>query len=377
MPAKLVSIILGILILASIVPILFRLEFDYDFNNLKARIPESENYRKRHVQVYTRSISPAAIYVVSDLATLDKLVHTFKNQMISGDSTIQYVSCLRNFSPDEADRDERLSLIAEVKEQIQGKWIKRIENPDLLKWIQDISEWSPPSKTPRIDDIPESIRRRFFAIDGSDRLLLGVYPNISRRNGLEAMVFTKELYDLDIPEGVQGPGGEMPVFSEILWLVTHEGPWVVLLTFIGVVLLIFFGCRSFRDTIWTIFPLVGGIVLCLGIMAAVGVRLNFFNVVVIPALLGMGVDHGVHYYRRWKELGRKTDFTQKELFGPLSACTITTMMGYSGMVLANHPGLQSIGQLACLGLACIWLTSLVLFPAVLDLCHPRPQKRIL
>lgn len=376
MPAKWLSFLLGILILASIVPVLFWLEFDYDFTNLKARVPESENYRKRHVQVYTRSISPAAIYIASDLAALDKLVRTFKERMNSADSTIQYVSCIRNFSPDEAEMEKRLALIAEIKEQVQGPWIKRIKNPDLLKWIEDIREWSPPEETPGFQDIPESIRKRLFAIDGSDRFLFGVYPNISRRNGLEAMAFTKELYDLEIPSEVLGPVGEMPVFSEILWLVTREGPWVVLFTFIGVVLLVFLNSRSFKDTIWTIFPLVGGIVLCLGIMAVVGLRLNFFNVVVIPALLGMGVDHGVHYYRRWKELRKDTASTQKELFGPLSACTVTTMMGYSGMVVANHPGLQSIGLLACLGLACIWLTSLVLFPAILEFYKPRSRKKV-
>jgi predicted exporter len=41
------------------------------------------------------------------------------------------------------------------------------------------------------------------------------------------------------------------------------------------------------------------------------------------------------------------------------------MMGYSGMAFANHEGLRSIGLVACLGLAAIWLTSLILFPGIL------------
>jgi predicted exporter len=83
-------------------------------------------------------------------------------------------------------------------------------------------------------------------------------------------------------------------------------------------------------------------------------------------LIGLGEDHGVHYYRRWKELGGDTRTTHRELLGPLTACTLTTMTGYSGMAFASHPGLRSIGLFAILGMACIWLTSLVLFPAILE-----------
>jgi predicted RND superfamily exporter protein len=141
---------------------------------------------------------------------------------------------------------------------------------------------------------------------------------------------------------------------------------MVAATFLGIICIVLFGRRSLRQTAWVMFPLIGGLVLTLGIMAATGLQLNFFNVVVIPALIGMGVDHGVHFYRRWKEYGRDAAATQRELFEPLSACTITTMMGYSGMIFASHPGLQSIGNIACIGLSCIWLTSLALFPGLLN-----------
>jgi predicted RND superfamily exporter protein len=214
--------------------------------------------------------------------------------------------------------------------------------------------------------LPRSIRRSVETKDGSGRFLVGIYPSVTRGHGRNAMAFTEELYGLEIPAGVQGPVGEMPVFAEILWIVTGEGPWMVAATFLGIICIVLFGRRSLRQTGWVMFPLVGGLMLTLGIMAAAGLQLNFFNVVIIPALIGMGVDHGVHFYRRWKELGRRAAPAQRELFGPLSACTVTTMMGYAGMIFASHPGLQSIGHTACIGLGCIWLTSLALLPGLLD-----------
>ena len=86
----------------------------------------------------------------------------------------------------------------------------------------------------------------------------------------------------------------------------------------------------------------------------------------------MGVDNGVHYYRRWTEKRNNTAETQKELFEPLTVCTLTTMLGYSGMIFANHPGIHSIGVLACIGLSFIWGSSLFLLPGLLDWVY---QKR--
>jgi len=82
----------------------------------------------------------------------------------------------------------------------------------------------------------------------------------------------------------------------------------------------------------------------------------------------------VHFYRRWKELRGDTARTQQGLFIPLSTCTLTTMMGYAGMAFANHAGMQSIGKIACLGLGCIWVTSLILFPGILSRMKPPNGK---
>jgi predicted RND superfamily exporter protein len=138
------------------------------------------------------------------------------------------------------------------------------------------------------------------------------------------------------------------------------------LTFLGVFLLILVHRRSMLQTLWILLPLVAGIALTLGVMGILGLKLNFFNVVVIPTLLGVGVDHGVHYYRRWHELQSDVEAAQRELLGPLTVCSATTMMGYVGMVFSSHRGLQSIGLVACLGLGCIWITSLILLPGILE-----------
>ena len=111
----------------------------------------------------------------------------------------------------------------------------------------------------------------------------------------------------------------------------------------------------------------------LGAMVMLGWKLNFFNMVVLPTMLGIGVDHGVHYYRRWRELGRDTRAAQRELFEPLTVCSLTTVMGYVGMNVAHHPGLEAIGQLAVVGLTATWVTGVFLMPGLLALVERRAR----
>jgi len=369
------SILAGLLVIAGLVAALAWLRFDYDFRNMRARIADRDNFNEKHGQVYTISMSPAAVYVVPNLHTLDKTLKIFKNQMNRSDSKVERVSSIRDFSPDDRETRDRLDLIDLIKEELEGSWTKRVEDRQILNWIEDLKTWKAVQIQPGINELPPALKNGLMANDNSGRFLLGIYPNVSRRHGKQAMVFTDELYRLEIPENVSGPIGEMPIFAEILWLVTSQGPWLLLLSFLSVVLLVFLGCRSIKDTLWTMLPLVSGIVLTLGLLGMIGLKLNFFNVVTIPTLLGIGIDHGVHYYRRWKELGKNTIAVQEQLFSPLTACTATTLMGYSGLIFANQAGLQSIGKIACLGLACIWFTSLILFPGILIWLNRKREKR--
>jgi hypothetical protein len=374
LPSRAAAAAVALALTAAVGLAVFALRFDYDFNALKPDPAGSLRTEEAGRKVYSRHLSPGAVYVASDLRSLDAFIGLLEARRKRPESLIQRISDIRDLAPSEGQAARRLALFEEIRDQAAGAWSRRIEDPEARRWIDDLRAWVPPPRPPALEDVPASLAAAALTRDGSGRFVVGVYPNVPRANGRNAMGFTEELYALGLPDGVRGPVGEMPVFAEILWIVAAEGPWVIGATFFSVFLLVFLGCRSLRETAWTVLPMVGGLVMTLGALAAFGLRLNFFNVVVIPTLIGLGEDHGVHYYRRWKELGRDTAATHRELRDPLTACTVTTMLGYSGMAFASHPGLRSIGLFAVAGMACIWLSSLVLFPAVLE--RSRRARRV-
>lgn len=342
------------------------LTFDYDFANVAPSLEELEAIKEKEQEIYPIFFGPAAIYVAPDLQLLDRALGVLEASRDEPDSVIGSLSSIRDFAPGPGEWQRRLDTLARLQETLSGRWVRRIESEDRQRLIADVLAFTPPPEgRPRVAELPDSIASNLVARDGSGQYVLAVNQSGNPKDGRRTMRFTRELYDLDMPEGILGPTGDKPVLAEILWLVSSEAPLIVVLTFLGVFVLVIIDRRSMAQASWVLVPLVASLLLTFGALMILGWQLNFFNMVVLPALLGLGVDHGVHYYRRWRELHCDTSTTQLELFEPISVATLTTIMGYAGMALANHPGLRSIGNLAIVGLACTWITALVLLPGLL------------
>ncbi len=128
-------------------------------------------------------------------------------------------------------------------------------------------------------------------------------------------------------------------------------------------------------TLLVLVPLLVGIAWMGGAMYFVGMELNFFNVVVFPSLVGIGVDDGIHIYHRYREEGPGSlPFVVRRTGVAVCVTTVTTMIGYSGLVLASHPGLESIGLLAQIGLLATLLSAVVVLPALLEVVGPGARQ---
>ncbi len=373
-PGKFMTFAILSVILAALVFGVPGLTFNYDFSKMEADVPQAAGLKDRYYKVYETSRSPGALFVARGEKALDELLSELENRMADDSITriLRFYS-IREFSPDESETRKRLSLIEEIKDTVVGKWVQRVEDPDHKKFIDDITDWIPPDHRPDFSDLPETLKNRVISESHPENYIVPVYIKGEKQKGKNAIAFTKELSELDVSDEVIGPFGDTPVLASILQIVTTEGPWLVAFAFLGIFLIILFNQGSLLEAIWIMIPLIAGLVLTAGFMVLIGLKLNFFNIVVFPTLVGIGIDDGVHYFRRWKENQRDTDSTQKELFIPLSLTTATTMFAYVGIAFSRHPGLESIGVLACIGLGCTWLTTLFLLPGLLNMFHKKQK----
>ena len=131
--------------------------------------------------------------------------------------------------------------------------------------------------------------------------------------------------------------------------------------------LTWFACIEFSgfvNVLLSLMPPLVGAVLTLGVLGLLDIPANL---IILPLILGIGVDNGVHVMHdfRQQQLGRYQ--TSPSLINALFLTSMSNMAGFSSMILAAHRGLRSIGLVLTIGVGCCLFVSVVLLPAMLTL----------
>lgn len=162
--------------------------------------------------------------------------------------------------------------------------------------------------------------------------------------------------------------GSLMLFANLIQIVQREGFAAFFITLVLVVLVLILFYRAFLPAVLSLIPLLLGIVVTIGLMALIDLKLNFMNVLVFPVVIGYGIQNGIYIYYRFRE---DHDIVKAiAMVGPaVIASTLTTLVGWSALLLADQRGLHSIGKVATIGIAACLLIALTLLPAILELAY--------
>jgi predicted RND superfamily exporter protein len=143
------------------------------------------------------------------------------------------------------------------------------------------------------------------------------------------------------------------------------------LVFIGTAI-----CLQFRKplVIGLVFlPVVCGSLWTAGILALCGWKLNFMNIAILPMLLGIGIDDGIHIVHRFHTHGSRDVQAALQFTGTAVFLTsLTTMLAFGSLVLSATQGIVSVGLISLIGVTACLLASLFTLPAAL---HVWGRKR--
>ena len=131
----------------------------------------------------------------------------------------------------------------------------------------------------------------------------------------------------------------------------------------SIALILFVTLRRWVDVALTLVPLMVAIVVTLEICVAIGLQLNFANIIALPLLLGVGVAFKIYYVMAWR--AGETNFLQSSLTRAVffSACATATAFG--SLWFSHHPGTSSMGKLMALSLATTLSAAVLFQPALL------------
>src|SRR5439155_22413821 len=123
--------------------------------------------------------------------------------------------------------------------------------------------------------------------------------------------------------------------------------------------------------------LVMGVLWLLAATMAAGVKINFVNFIAFPITFGIGVDYAVNVMARFLRDGsRDVGAAIRGTGGAVGLCSLTTILGYSSLLVAQNVGLFLFGLLAVLGEITCLTTAVVVLPAVLMLVRPTTSPQL-
>lgn len=222
-----------------------------------------------------------------------------------------------------------------------------------------------------IDDLPHSLLAKVRASDGSYGLF--AYPAFDVADMQQGIVFMNETTSyLDDPE--QGIFvGEAVVYAAMYLMLKDEAPVVLGIASILITVLVYWQLRSIPLVLLTLVPLVLAMWWMLGIMGAIGLRFTLFNMPILPAILGIGVDNGVYLTDKLRKAHSAVALSDalEETGGAILAATATTAVGFAAFMVADSGGVRGIGSLAVLGISLAALTALLVLPTVNELMQRR------
>jgi type IV secretory pathway VirB2 component (pilin) len=230
-------------------------------------------------------------------------------------------------------------------------------------------------------DLPPSFLTGLRERDGTVGRVVLVYPNPGGEwwDASAIATFVGALRDVAV-EATRGSGhappllaGSIPLSSDVLGAIRHDGPLATGAALLGVVIVVLLMLRSAKMSAFVIGALVVGVTLMAGASHICGVRINFANFIAFPITFGIGVDYAVNVMSRYESEGSVDILGAVRSTGAAVAlCSLTTIIGYSSLLMAENRALYLFGLIAVLGEVSCLAVALVSMPAlVLVLDAPR------
>jgi len=357
---------LFILLMISSLVLLPGIEFEYDFQKLRGDSPASD-YETETTNDFGYAFSPTVILTPEkdNLFYIHDALEEIKKT--SGDKTvigIQY--SLNLFSKKEYD--SKKEIIGRIKENFDSnKDIVRFSlGENRFRNFESILNVEPFDES----KIPANLQKKLMA--GKDYLLLLFSPadkNFFRVENIyqlekEMNSLKKNIRERNIETAILN---ENLIAAKVLDWVKEKGPKAMVVAFGLVYLILLVDLKSFRLATITFLPLFTGLALTGALMSAFHVRLNFINIVMLPSIVGIMIDHCIYLSHHILDYSKGASLKSLEETGSaIILSALTSLAGYASLNIAHHAGINSIATVVELGIVTCTVCALFMLPALFE-----------
>jgi hypothetical protein len=213
--------------------------------------------------------------------------------------------------------------------------------------------------------LPDALKRRYLSADGKWRV--DILPKEDVRDPAKLKAFVKAV-EAEFPT-VAGGAIQTLKAGEVISASMIEAS-AIALGVIAVFLLV--SLRRLDEVLLMLFPLTLAAVLTAAAGVLLDIPFNYANVIVLPLLLGIGIDSGIHLVMRRHHIDHEHD----TVFGASTPravvfAALTTIASFGSLMLSPHRGTASMGELLSIAIGFTLLCTLIVLPAAFRLFQGR------
>lgn len=262
------------------------------------------------------------------------------------------------------------ALLAEARRSPDPDMIERIERNIFAFWPHLIGRLRAQFNADYVDlaSLPEALARRYRSDEGVWRVDFLPAEDVRDPAALERFVDT---VSAEFPN-VTGGALQTKKAGDVISAAMLEATALAL-----VVIAIFLWLLVRRLAL--VFLMILPLMLAAALTTAAGVLLdipfNYANVIVLPLLLGIGVDSGIHLVMRQQQVRAGEGVYGTSTPRAVLFAALTTVASFGSLMLSPHRGTASMGELLSIALAFTLVCTLVVLPATFRFGEARSRNR--
>ena len=323
-------------------------------------LPEDQNQKIKYIKELRPVLENLKVKNEASLVSQSSLVKTMKkiHFKLQGKEDKGDVAEARKFAKLFLDESEEQSVEIAEKRLNQFSKVLFVDYRDKIADLKINVDVSPVSFT----EIPENFRKRYVSQNGV--YLISAYPSIDVWDIDQREKFLRQLRQVD--PSVTGNAVHMFESTRLMRDGYIQGG---IYAMVAIFIYIFISFGNIRATLIVLLPVVVGSVWTVGVMDLMKVSFNLANLVILPLIIGIGVVNGVHMVHRYREeTDKSVNILSRSTGKGVVLSSLTTMIGFGSLMIADYQGIYSLGLVLTLGVGCCLLASITVLPSILRLC---------
>ncbi len=218
-----------------------------------------------------------------------------------------------------------------------------------------------------VEAVPDALRARWVGVGDVYRIRAAPTRDLMVRENLKRFV---DAVSREAPDAVGSAitvSGASEVVIEAFLIATA-------LAVVAIAILLVAVHRRFSLVLLTLAPLALAAGFTLAGAAAIGLDLNFANVITLPLLFGLGVASNIHVVERLGQLADPALLMRTTTPRAVLFSTLTTLASFGSLAISAHRGMASMGELLTIAILFTLICTLLILPSLVPLVAPNGAR---